>query len=56
MSETVSVRDGIARWLNAAIHDISHTDEIEAIAEVCGCKRGDVLSIAQDIIRKGRER
>lgn len=56
MSETVSVRDGIARWMNIAIRDLAHEDEIDAIAEMCGCKRGDVLSIAQNIINEGRKR
>ena len=56
MSETVDVRDGVARWLKAAIRDVCHDDEIAAIAEMCGCERGDVLSIAQDIIEKGSKR
>ena len=56
MSETVSVRDGIARWMNIAIRDPAHDDEIDAIAEMCGCKRGDVLNIVQNIIEEGRKR
>lgn len=53
MNETVNVRDGIARWMKIAIMGPAHEDEIDAIAEVCRCKRGDVLSIAHDIIEKG---